>query len=199
MTHPGDDLQLYALGDLAPEERNAVEAHLADCAECSRIVGEAEKTLADLTGLLPPFRAPRRARFTPAFWRGAVAAAFIAGLILAGSTLGLLHQAQNRNDDVRAQLAMTHAHFGHVQLTPLAEGAPAAKVIFARDRSWLYAIVDDGRAAFQLVGVDAAGRHVLGTLAGHGSTSSLFVDKLPEVSQVELVSGDRAIARGMLK
>lgn len=199
MTHPDDDLQLYALGDLSFEERSAVEAHLEGCVECSRIVGEAESALADMSDLIPAFRAPRRSRFRPNFWRGAIAAALIVGMILAGGTVALIRQAQGRNDDVRAQVAMTNSHFNHVQLDPVAAGAPAAKVIYARDKSWLYAIVDDGHEPFRLVAVDFAGRHDLGTLAGHGITSSLFVEKTPEVKQVELLSGDRVIARGMLK
>jgi hypothetical protein len=51
--HLGDDAELYALGSLESEERDAVDAHLAVCAECSQRVGAAEETVARLASVVP--------------------------------------------------------------------------------------------------------------------------------------------------
>ncbi|MGH7328195.1 MAG: zf-HC2 domain-containing protein, partial [Polyangiaceae bacterium] len=198
--HLGDEIELYALGDLSAQERAEIEAHLADCDMCTRAVGEAEETLAQMASLLPAFKAPKRSRLR-SVWsvpaaRIAIAASFVIGLLVAAGTLPFLTlTSRTSSDDVRAQAAMTHSHFVHVELAPVMAGAPAAKVIYARDRSWLYAIVDDGHSAYRLVSIGNSGApHDLGTLVSHGETASLFADHPPSGDTVELVSGDRIIA-----
>ena len=204
-THLGDEIELYALGDLSHEERAAVEAHLAVCMECTRSVGEAERTLAEFAELLPSYRAPRAARMqSSARWRGAIAAAFIAGLLVAGGTLAFVNRAWSGNatigqQDVRAQIAMVNSHFDHTTLAPASPGAPPAKVIFARDKAWLYAIVNDNDPGYHLVAVSGDTRRDLGVLTVHGATASLFVQHPPSLSELALVNGDRVVARGMLR
>ena len=199
--HPVDDLELYALGDLEPSERAAIEAHVAECASCRHTVGEAEESLAALADALPRYRLPQPRR---AQRYGALAAAFVAGLILAGGSLvgyDRLHP-QPLGDDVRAQVAMTHAHFLHVSLEPVSAGAPAAKVVYARDRRWLYALADDSRRPYDLVEIDARGtKHDLGRLAAHDGSSSLFVSLTAPAGrdEVDLVAGDQVVARGTLR
>ncbi|MBV8074668.1 MAG: zf-HC2 domain-containing protein [Candidatus Eremiobacteraeota bacterium] len=201
--HLGDDLELYALGDLSSGERAKVEAHVADCAECARALGEAEQSLAELSGLLPSYRAPRRPQQRGRWSRltgGALAAAFVVGMIVAGGTVGYLdHTAVVANDDARARVAMLHSHFAHVPLEPVAAGAPRAKIVYPPDRSWLYAIVDDGRPGYRLIARDGATARDLGTLAAHDETSSLFVTGPGDVHVVELVLDGRVVARGMLR
>ena len=204
-THLGDEIELYALGDLLPEERAAVEAHLATCMDCTRAVGEAEQTLAEFAELLPAYRAPRATRaHTSAPWRGAIAAAFIAGLLVAGAALAFINRTTVGDttigqQDVRAQIAMVNSHFNHTTLAPVSAGAPAAKVIFARDKAWLYAIVNDGDPGYHLLAVAGNTRRDLGALTAHGATASVFVEHPPLLSEVELVHGDRVVARGMLR
>ena len=202
--HLGDELELYALGDLSEDERTAVESHLEGCEECTRALGAAEETLARMTSLLPAYRAPKRTQLR-SFWtmpvaRMAIAAAFVVGLLVAAGTLPFLGVRPEANsDDIRAQVAMTHSHFQHVQLAPLVAGAPAAKVIFARDRSWVYAIVDDGRAGYHLMLKTGSAAPVdLGALVAHGDSASLFIDHSLPSSELELVRDERTLARGML-
>lgn len=202
--HLGDEIELYALGDLTPEERAAVEAHLDSCDMCTRAVGEAEVTLAAMSSLLPAYRAPKRTALR-GVWslpaaRAAIAAAFVIGLLVAAGTLPFLTvSSPTGNDDVRAQVAMTHAHFEHIELVPVTPGTPAAKVIYAKDRSWLYAIVDDGRPGYSLLSVTSSGPRNLGVLVAHGATASIFIDHPPAADVVELVSDGRVVARGMLR
>ena len=201
--HLGDDLELFALGDLSPERRSEIEAHLASCDDCARELGEAEETLADLSGLLPAYRAPKsrtqRSRRSP-FATGSLAAAFAVGAIVAGGTVAYVgHTAVVANDDARARVAMLHSHFMHVTLQPAGGTAPLAKIVYPPDRSWLYAIVDEGRPGFRLIAREGAAVRDLGTLAAHDDTSSLFVERPGEVRELELVADGRVVARGMLR
>ncbi|MGH7661701.1 MAG: zf-HC2 domain-containing protein [Vulcanimicrobiaceae bacterium] len=198
--HYSEELELYALGDLDEQDRAAIEAHALTCAECARRLGEAEETLASMSSLLPAYRAPQR---RPSTWkptaRIAVAAAFVAGLLVAAFTLAFVNVGSGSNDDVRAQIAMTHAHFQHVQLAPVAAGAPAAKVIYAQDRSWLYVIVDDGRSGYRLLSAGPSGAHELAALVAHGGSSSVFIEHPPDSSTLELALGSSVVARGTLR
>ncbi|HTX02528.1 MAG TPA: zf-HC2 domain-containing protein [Candidatus Acidoferrales bacterium] len=203
-THLGDELELYALGDLSPEERADVEEHLATCEECVRALAAAEDALAQMTALLPAYRAPRRTAlrslWTMPVARMAIAAAFVVGLLVAAGTLPFLTiKPGTSNQDARAQIAMTHAHFEHVQLTPLVPGAPAVKVIYARDRSWIYAIADDGRPGYHLyLAAGSSQPRDLGELIAHDGSASLFVEQPPAGNELLIVSNGRALARGML-
>ncbi len=203
-THLGDELELYALGDLSPEERASVEQHLATCDECIRALAAAEETLAQMTSLLPAYRAPRRTAlrnlWTMPAARMAIAAAFVVGLLVAAGTLPFLGvKSGTSGQDARAQIAMTHAHFEHVQLAPLVTGAPSVKVIYARDRAWIYAIADDGRPGYHLyLAAGSSPPHDLGELVAHEGSASLFVEHPPAGNVLLLVSNDRTLARGML-
>jgi anti-sigma factor RsiW len=203
-THLGEELELYALGDLSDEERAKIEEHLATCDECVRAVASAEETLAHMTSLLPAYRAPRRTALRNVWMmpaaRTAIAAAFVVGLLVAAGTLPFLSvRPGTSGQDARAQIAMTHAHFEHIQLEPLVAGAPAVKVIYARDRSWMYAIADDGRPGYHLhVAVGSGPSQDLGELITHDGSASLFVEHPPTGNELELVSNDRILARGML-
>ncbi len=52
--HPSDDLAAYAVDALDPDERAAVEAHLATCASCRAELAEHLDTLARLTEAVAP-------------------------------------------------------------------------------------------------------------------------------------------------
>ncbi|MGA3037826.1 MAG: zf-HC2 domain-containing protein [Vulcanimicrobiaceae bacterium] len=203
-THLGDELELYALGDLSPEERAEVEQHLATCDECIHALAAAEETLAQMTSLLPAYRAPRRTTlrnmWTMPAARIAIAAAFVVGLLVAVGTLPFLTIKPGiSSQDARAQIAMTHSHFEHVQLTPLIAGAPAVKVIYARDRAWMYAIADDGRPGYHLyLAAGSSPPQDLGELVAHDGSASLFVEHPPAGNVLLLVTNGRSLARGML-
>jgi anti-sigma-K factor RskA len=55
-----DQIELYVLGALAPDERNAFEAHLASCAECAAHVRELSP-VAQLLAYVPPQHEPAAA------------------------------------------------------------------------------------------------------------------------------------------
>lgn len=96
MTHPDDLLAAYVDGALAPEERAAVDAHLAACARCREEVDLARRAveaLASLSeepvplGVTAPVLAEARRRAEPRRPRWVPALAAAAVLALAGAVV----------------------------------------------------------------------------------------------------------------
>lgn len=179
--HVGELAEAYALGALEPTERNAVEGHIALCTECLRRVGEAEETLLALEraskvvkeppgeGIVLPFAA----RSAISWWAiPAIAAAFIIGFLAP-------HFAPQSNV---ATLAMIQSHFSHAQF---GGNGPAAKVLYARDRSWYYVIVVGSRR-FDVYGLQGSRATRLGATEPKGSTSELFVRSMLRFDRIEL-------------
>jgi hypothetical protein len=174
--HLGEDAELFALGVLDDDERARVEAHAAECVECSRRLGEAETVVAELassyTGQGKVVALPQRARSRG--WM-ATAAAFAVAI---GVTIASLVQTQHlqarlsADDAILATIATSH--FNHTTFTKAAADGPTAKVINGRHGEWLYVIVDAPVSDMHVV-ANRAGTNVdLGTLQIHGRTSTLF-------------------------
>ena len=200
--HHVDELaELYALGALGESEAAALERHVAQCAACARRVGEAEETLLALESRFPEQQPPdaldMRSRFEPprpAWWR--FAAALAAGIVIG---IGVMLAQQQQNDRSQPALdAMIHSHFSHAQFAPLASGAPEAKVIYARDRAWLY-VIATGREAYEVDAVSGASRTPLGVLHSQGSVSTLFVDRRVPALSVELSDAGHVVERAILR
>lgn len=193
--HIGESAELYAAGALDAGERAAVEAHVSSCAECARRVGEAEETVLALErdvrvdplafAVAAPLRLRRRE--VPAWWLPvAAAAALIVGMVLPD----LFAQREP------ATLAMIRSHFNHAQFS--GPNAPPAKVIYARDRSWYYVIVE-GSHRYGVYGIHDGRGIEIGTTEPKGATSELFVrDGLP-LDRVELRNGERAIEAASIR
>jgi anti-sigma-K factor RskA len=199
--HIDDDAELYALGALDDLARARVDAAAERCDDCARRVGEAEATVARLVApadvpsaltrrVTATFIKPRSTGMRAAW--GALAAAFVIGLL---PSIVLVSRERAAEEQTAAQSAalssLVHSHFLHAAFTPLAPGAPAAKVIYARDGSWMYVIVD-GNHAYDVVG--NPGAVSLGTLRGDAN-STLYLARPPRVKTIELRDGTRAIAR----
>ncbi len=93
-------------------------------------------------------------------------------------------------------LAMIHSHFNHAQFSGL--NAPPAKVIYARDRSWYYVIVE-GAHRYGVVGVGNGGSVEIGTTQPKGETSELFVRNGRPFDRVELRDGERTIEAASIR
>ncbi len=200
--HVGDLAELYVLGELDPSERAAVEAHIASCVQCLRRVGEAEETLlalerGDLAEPTPEFL-DRRMRFAaPPVQRYATLALAVA----AGLVLGILTMlpAVLRPHDQPALVAMVNSHFNHAQFAPVAaQSAPGAKVIFARDKSWLF-IVANGSERYAVYAIAPTGATRLGELHPEGSSSTLYIDHPVTAVSVELRDGATVLERAALR
>lgn len=200
--HIGDLAELYVLGELDSSERAAVETHIASCAQCLRRVGEAEETLLALErgklaqpapewlDLRMHVHASPRRRFS------ALALAAAAGLVLGILTM-LPGFFRAQGPPQAALVAMINSHFNHAQFAG-APNAPSAKVIYARDRSWLF-ILANGSERYAVYAINGAASTRLGDLQPQGSTSSLYVAHLPAADAVELRDGATVIERAALR
>lgn len=193
--HIGEAAELYAIGALDAAERTAVDAHIARCSECARRVGEAEETVLALerdvrvdplaSAIAVPLHVRRRE--VPA-WSLAVAAA--AALIVGTLLPGIFAQHDTPT------LAMIHSHFNHAQFAGL--NAPAAKVIYARDRSWYYVIVE-GSHRYDAYGVRDGQSVPLGATEPRGATSELFWQHKEQFDRIELREGGKAIEAASIR
>lgn len=194
--HIGENAELYAIGSLDDMERRRVEAHVANCADCLRRLGQAEETVLGLESETPEVPLPGNARApefrtyrVPRWWLGAVAvaAAFIIGFLLPRPGAPPANGA--------AQIAMVHSHFNHSQF----EGrGPLAKVLYARDRSWYYVVIE-GSHTYTVSGVSPSGTISLGTTVPRDGTSELFLRHAEPFSRIELRDGAQLVESAQIR
>jgi hypothetical protein len=208
--HLGERAELYALGMLDGVERGAVETHLATCAECRRRVGEAEETLLEMDRRLrsqpPPAELDRRVRAsrrgslgTRGFSWYALAAAFLIGLLPSiGLFANRMHAERVESARTAATIAMVDSHFAHAQFAAIGgKQAPDAKVVFARDRSWLYVIVV-GAKSYDVAAAANGAMIPLGATQSHGGASELFVRNPPRAKELVLLDDHAPVARASI-
>jgi hypothetical protein len=206
--HVVDMAELYALGALTPEEQAEIDAHIAHCSECLRAVGSAEEMVAKLDDLtIPlveppaslgrriaaitnapvPFARPRKAFFSaPPGWLAAAASvAFVLGI---GGGVAYDRIATPVPEDNAALATLATSHFLHANFTARDPSAPPAKVIYARDGSWLYVIVDAGQCDCRIEAVRGGSHVELGSPRSHGTTATLWVPKAGRPAALALVS-----------
>jgi hypothetical protein len=200
--HIGENAELYALGELDELEAARVERHARTCAACSSRLGDAEATVLQLVEAggvttVVPEGLDRRVRFVPPApatraWIGAVAAAFVLGLLPWGWTMTQQHQ--NGSTAQPAVDAMLVGHFSHAPLLPLQSGAPPAKVIYAREGGWIYVLAGAGTTSLDVATVTAGRTVVVAALAPSGATRAAFVKIAGRVDAVELLENGKPIS-----
>jgi hypothetical protein len=190
MSEHVEDLELYALGVLEQEERVKIDAHLASCAQCSQRAGQAERVVAAMQpGMFDVATAPAAPVVVPLKRRskiGVAASGWLAAAAALALAVGLGTQRAGdharlaaivNTDDVIAQ-TLVHSHFLHAAFNPAAQSAPSAKVIYARDGSWLYVVVDGARSDLHVACSPANPKSAapvdLGAPQARGATSELF-------------------------
>jgi len=211
IAHVGDDAELYALGLLEHERRAEVAAHAASCDACLRRLGEAEETAAALAGALPrreptPALAARfvRARSVPPaasrprrLTALAVAAAF--ALIIGASVYqAAVDRGRLRASDL-AVATLVNSHFLHVpmQTTP-AGGSLSAKVLYARDGSWIYVLVDRASGTLDVATRSGGTTTARGSTEPGGETATLLVREAGKPDEVDLSRSGSIVARAKL-
>ncbi len=217
--HIGDDAELYALGALDGAESAAVERHIASCAECATLVVDAQGVAASLASTLPGVApsasldrrihdlassgsvtalrpAQVRAR-SSSLWQYAVAAVFALAFLGTGFQALRLH-GQLADQDV-ALATVVHSHFNHVSMTPISGSAVAAKVLYARDGSWVYVIADRPGGELHVMSIGAAGRSDLGPLHSNGQTASLLIHPAARIQSIVLQRDGVPVATATLK
>lgn len=191
--HVGELAELYAAGALESHDRAIVERHIAQCPQCLRRTGEAEEAVLALErrfkvpqdfllGAKPLMLGRSPNRLWPIL---AVAAALIVGF--------LIPRPQSRQNP--ATLAMIQSHFSHAQFSG---SGPAAKVLYARDRSWYYVIVQ-GAHRYDVYGVREGRAELLGSTRPEGLTSELFGRPSRRFDAMDLRENGRTLERATLR
>jgi hypothetical protein len=94
---------------------------------------------------------------------------------------------------------MIHSHFNHAQFAAVGSAnPPAAKVIYARDRSWLF-VVADGSQRYAVYAIKGTASTRLGDLQPQGATSTLYIAHAPAADAVELREGSSVVERAALR
>ena len=206
--HLGETAQLYALGELSELERARADAHAAQCAACARELGDAEAAVLRLieAGEVPatrPAELDRRVRFVspgiPARAWMAVAAAFLIGLIpWAFTTFGNRGEQVALDTQRQATDAMLAGHFMHAPFVAVAPGAPAGKVVYAREGGWYYAIIAAGDEPVVFDVVMADGTVVAMPVPASKTTRSVFLREPGRAKEARLLGRGGEIASARL-
>jgi hypothetical protein len=209
--HLGEDAELYPLGILDDDAARNVERHVAFCSECAERVAQAQIVAASLAAALPVaspspalerrLRESARPQLSAAKPRVSVfrfALAAVVALIFLG--LGwqtLVLQQRLKAEDV-ALVTMVHSHFNHVSMAPKSANPVAAKILYARDGSWLYIIADKPGGSVHAIAETAMGIIDLGTLASSGQTASLLVHPRERIRSITLQRAGTNVASARL-
>jgi hypothetical protein len=213
--HLGDDAELYPLGVLDDDAARDVERHIAGCTICAARVSQAGITAASLASTLPAAepsaaldgrirdaartpqaRATNARRSRPNFLGLALAALFALAFIgLGWKTLAL--RGQLDADDL-ALVTVVHSHFNHVSMSPQSANPVAAKVLYARDGSWIYIIADTPGGTLRAVAHAGSQTIDLGTLSGSGRTATLLFHPAARIDSLSLERDGTDVASAAL-
>ena len=208
--HLGEDAELYPLGVLDDDAARNVERHVALCSECSERVARAQAVTASLAAALPlatPSPALERrlrdstrpqpsVKLRGGFFPFALAAAFALAFLGLGWQ-GLVLRERLQSEDV-ALVTMVHSHFNHVSMSPESANPVAAKILYARDGSWIYIIADKPGGSLHAVAETATGTIDLGILTSMGETASLLVHPHERIRSIALLRAGTNVASAKL-
>jgi hypothetical protein len=209
--HLGDDAELYPLGILDAAAAQTVEEHIATCPSCAERVAQARSVAGSLATALPA-REPSpelgerlRASTAPRAQHGVrnrfdLAWAFAAVLVLALLALGWQNLVLRRHlthQDL-ALATLVHSHFNHVSMIPAPGNTIAAKILYARNGSWIYVIVENPSASLRAVAETPVGTLDLGTLERSGDIATLLRHPRVRVHSIALKRGSVTIASAVL-
>ena len=138
-----------------------------------------------LEGRLAVERARRKGLGTLGIVFGALAAVFA---IAFATTLWRATdlQATVNGDDV-ALVQLVHSHFNHVSMAPTGVATVDAKVVYAKDGSWIYVVADRPLQGLHVVARVHGVKRDFGTAEARGGVATLFVRRAGRPSDVTLL------------
>jgi hypothetical protein len=210
--HLDELAELYALGSLEHDERARVQRHVLGCAECRVRVESAEQAVAALAqAQAKPLREPpavlrkrlersigTRGSRRPVAWRP-FAAAFAAAIVLAliptwvavDRNTALI--AMRQDERALARLASAGTQIEHAQF--MSAGRPMnAKVLYGPRGDWYYVVVMHPRAGMQVAYVHGGQMYMLGTVAMHGESGTLYLPVNHKMEELALLQNGAIVA-----
>lgn len=209
--HIGEDAALYALGALEPHEMLAVDAHVADCSACRRLLAQAQDDvvaiaaaqrqyeppaeLAERIFATPDAPAPlRRAPRHRAAWFAAIAAAVAVAILPSVYVFeqnAAMHQTMLADADAMARVASSpHRR--------VAFAGQNASVMYGADGSWYVVVIRGAKAPMHVVWPHDGQRTMLGTAVPHGDVAMLYLPKSHRMDQLAIMSGGRVVGQAQL-
>lgn len=213
MTDHIDELaELYAIGSLDELESARVERHVAQCPPCATRLHDAETTVASLAQAqaLPAREPPatlqarldrsldssaRRGILTWHPFAAAVAAAIVLALIptfvAVDRNSALL--AMQQDERALARLASAGTQIDHAQFMSGTQPMNA-KVLYGPRGDWYYVVVMHPRPGMQVAYVHGGRMEMLGTVAMHGESGTLYLPVNHKMEELALVEGSTVVA-----
>lgn len=205
--HVGELAELYAIGSLDDSDRARVERHASSCAICAGRVADAEESVTRLAELQtmhePPARLRTRlhsslaaahkrhawARTVPA----AIAAALVLALIPTWVAVDRTRTVAVMRQDEAALAKIAAAPFAHAQFMSPHNRPMDAKVLYGMHGDWYYVVVMHPKPGMQVAYVHEGKMEMLGTVAMHGVSGTLYLPVNHKMEELALVSNGAVV------
>jgi hypothetical protein len=213
--HIDEFAELYALGSLDDLERARVERHSATCSACAARLYDAVETVAEIAAGEPAFEPSARLRerlqtsiasprrgFAVRWWQGAVAvaAALVLALIpawLAVDRSLLVSQAMRQDERALARIAAAQP-FNRAVFFSHGKRPMDAKVLYGPRGDWYYVVVMHPKPDMQVAYVHAGRMEMLGTVAMHGESGTLYLPVNHKMEELALLQDGAVVAAAHL-
>lgn len=210
--HINELAELYALGSLEEFEREQVYKHVAQCEPCRLRLAYAEDTVAGLALAqakpgreAPPalrhrlehsIAAPGRGLLTWHPFAAAIAAAVILALVptwvAVDRNSALL--AMRQDERALARLADSGTQINHAQFMSPSKQPMDAKVLYGPRGDWYYVVVMHPRPGMQVAYVHDGRMEMLGAVAMHGESGTLYLPVNHKMDELALLDGSTVVA-----
>ena len=201
--HVDELAELYALGSLEDLDRARVERHASSCALCAQRISDAEESVTRIAELQtlhePPARLQSRLRssFTAAHVRhawlrtipAAIAAVLVLALIPTWVAVDRTRTVAVMGQDEQALAKIASAPFARAQFMSARKRPMNAKVLYGMHGDWYYVVVMHPRPGMQVAYVHGGKMEMLGTVAMHGASGTLYLPVNHKMEELALVSG----------
>jgi hypothetical protein len=214
--HIDELAELYALGSLDDLERVRVERHIATCRDCALRLQQAEQTITDLALAQPLHEPPdslyarlqasvaatqqttrRRSVWRPTFAAiaAAVILAFVPTWVAVDRTRDAV-QAMWADEHALARIASTS--FNHVEFMSPDHRPMGAKVLYGPHGDWYYVVVMRPKPNMHVAYVHGGHMELLGTVATHGESGTLYLPVNHKMDELALVEGNTVVGNAYL-
>lgn len=205
-----EEAELYAAGVLPASDAAAFEEHLRACDDCPQRLADAFEAIATIESARPLAAPPpslhRRLRATlsptpraargPHWYAFAPAAAAAVAIALVPTWVAVdrsrtLQNAMLQDQQALARIAMAptveHAEF-------MAGTHPMGKVLYGARGDWYYIVVMHPTRDMQVAYIHGGRRELLGRVAPHGISGTLYLPVNHQMNELALLDGGRIVA-----
>lgn len=207
--HIGENAELYAAGALDGAEAQAVEMHVRTCEPCAQLLSDANEAVAAIesarTHVAPPSALGRRlhasTRSHAAQHRWifglATAAALAIALIPTWVAVDRSREIAAMNADEQALARIARAPSVR-RAAFMSSGRPMGNVLYGKRGDWYYIVVMHPTAQMRVAYVHDGRREMLGTIAVHGASGTLYLPIDHRMDELALMEGDTVVADARL-